>query len=263
LLSGGVLISIFCISLLYSQNIKAQISIHAHNDYLNKRPLWNALAARALGIEIDLYVYKQQLCISHLPTGVFKKRSIEHEYLIPLVQRIHQNHGSVYGDGKTVTLLLDIKSKPDKIMPHLARLLDRYAAHLTVFSQETTIYKPITILLCNMPAEMVPATALFALDTKDTLLQIPKNQVWKYRMFSQSWQKWFQSKQFEQLSISQQLLLQNWILKAKALKLPIRFYANPDNQNFWQFCQKHQIDWLHTDKPREVRKFLQAQASSP
>ena len=46
---------------------------HAHNDYVHARPLFEALESGFTSIEIDVYLYKGELKVSHLAVGLDKK----------------------------------------------------------------------------------------------------------------------------------------------------------------------------------------------
>src|SRR5205807_6004258 len=87
-------------------------AIHAHNDYEQARPLFDALDAGARSVEADIHLVNGQLLVAHRLSEVQADRSLQSLYLDPLQTRIKEHDGSVYGDGETLILLLDMKTEP-------------------------------------------------------------------------------------------------------------------------------------------------------
>src|SRR4029079_14705461 len=72
-------------------------------------------------------------------------------YLEPLKRRIAEHNGSVYGDGQTVYLLIDLKLDGVTEYPVLRSLLEQYKDMLTRYGQPKTP-GPITVILTgNQP----------------------------------------------------------------------------------------------------------------
>ena len=61
---------------------------YAHNDYLNPRPLVEALELGYRGVEADYYVVGGQLLLSHEKEDVDPEVSLRSVYLDPLRERI-------------------------------------------------------------------------------------------------------------------------------------------------------------------------------
>jgi hypothetical protein len=57
---------------------------HAHNDYMHKRPLFEALENGFTSIEIDVFLHNNDLVVSHTAAGLDKKQDIEELYLKPI-----------------------------------------------------------------------------------------------------------------------------------------------------------------------------------
>src|SRR5438045_1633617 len=123
--------------------------IHAHNDYLHRRPLLDALDAGARSVEADIYLVNGALLVAHKPLQVNSQRSLQSLYLDPLRKRISEHNGSVYGDGETLVLLIDIKSDPADVYPVLRAMLQQYADLLTHYTPQKKS-GPITVILTGM-----------------------------------------------------------------------------------------------------------------
>src|SRR5438046_8544345 len=87
---------------------------HSHNDYEQKRPLWDALDLGFCNIEPDIYLIDGQLLVAHELKQVRPDRTLVSLYLNPLRDRVRQNSGRVYRNGPSITLLIDINSDAAK-----------------------------------------------------------------------------------------------------------------------------------------------------
>src|SRR5213079_469657 len=93
--------------------------VHAHNDYLHPRPLFDALDHGFCSVEADIHLVAGKLLVAHDVNKTNPDRTLQSLYLDPLRQRIKSNHGRVYKDGPTVVLLIDIKTPFDVTYPAL------------------------------------------------------------------------------------------------------------------------------------------------
>ena len=57
---------------------------HAHNDYLHEKPLFDALINGFTSIEVDIFLYKKQLVVSHTAKQLDTKKTLEELYLRPI-----------------------------------------------------------------------------------------------------------------------------------------------------------------------------------
>ena len=86
------------------------IHAHAHNDYVHKRPLFNALDDGFCSVEADIYLVDGQLLVAHVRSQVKPERTLQALYLDPLSERVKKNGGHVYPAGPEFTLLVEIKA---------------------------------------------------------------------------------------------------------------------------------------------------------
>jgi len=106
-------------------NARAQnhlLQLHAHNDFNKNPPLKRALAYGIHSIEVDIYFFRNQLVVSHLPVAL-KKPTLESLYFEPLWQLYLKDFFSSFG---TLRLMLDLKNASPELMNHLRLLLGRY-----------------------------------------------------------------------------------------------------------------------------------------
>src|ERR1700749_2873358 len=78
---------------------------HAHNDYVHKRPLFDALDQGFCSVEADIFLRDGKLLVAHTSNQIVSGRSLQALYLDPLRERVQKNHGHVYPNGPEFTLL--------------------------------------------------------------------------------------------------------------------------------------------------------------
>ena len=78
---------------------------HSHNDYTRSRPLYEALEQGFLSLEIDVFLHKNRLVVSHVPLGLGFKKDLETLYLKPLQEIVAKNAGMVWPEDSTQLIL--------------------------------------------------------------------------------------------------------------------------------------------------------------
>jgi len=96
---------------------------HSHNDYVQPRPLQDALALGFQSVEADIWLRDGEILVSHI--GLFFVGTLRELYLDPLQARVDRL-GSVYGDGQPFLLWIELKSSDPELVRELQRVLARY-----------------------------------------------------------------------------------------------------------------------------------------
>lgn len=108
----------------HSQNKK--IWLHAHNDYGKKRPLYEALKYDCHSIEVDIFLHRGRLVVSHVPLWLDFKPDLEALYLRPLKKLWEQDFFSHY-PARPLRLMMDMKNASRPAVDSLRALLLRYS----------------------------------------------------------------------------------------------------------------------------------------
>lgn len=103
---------------------------HAHNDYENENPLFDALHNGFISVESDIWLYGSDLRVAHDPVDdPTTLPTLQDLYLTPLQNlAASANNGGIYADGTPLTLLIDIKSEGVSTYQRLHDILRDYAA---------------------------------------------------------------------------------------------------------------------------------------
>jgi len=147
-------------TMLVSQLLSAQAHVmsmaevlehgHSHNDYEQKRPLDEALMQGFSSVEADIWFRRGDLWISHSGLPWQWKGTLRALYL-DRIQKLVDERGSVYGDGRPFVLWLDIKEGSSHLREELRRQLARYPM-LSVFSEDGDQERPVIAILTGNEA---------------------------------------------------------------------------------------------------------------
>lgn len=126
---------------------------HAHNDYEQSNPLFEALSHGFTSIEVDIHPYKDALKVSHTRFGCLrKKKNIDELYLKPLDSLVFANGGTVFDkDSTQLTLMMDLKTKKKKALNLLHQFLLKHdhLFHKSVNGIER--WGPVMVLISGSP----------------------------------------------------------------------------------------------------------------
>ena len=206
-----------------------QARLHSHNDYNRHPPLFRALRYGAESIEVDVYERRGQVCVAHAPWGVRRGRTLEKIYLDPLRRILAVNGSSVYANGKPVVLYLDFKERPEKVFPALNLILERYRPMFAVFSDTGMVREgPLHVLVEHRidGNDIYGHAARGAGDGPGVRMAFDKHSRVKGR-----------------------------ILPSGA---PYRIYGAPDRRGYWRRQMEAGVGYLHTNRLKAARKFLDA-----
>jgi hypothetical protein len=156
-----------------SERLK-QVPCHSHNDYWRPRPLFSALEAGCIGVEVDVWLSREDLFVGHNAPSLSARHTLKRLYLEPLLQILDKrNPVSQAGDRKgvfdsapsqTLVLLVDIKTNGRQVWPYLtAQLSDlRAKGHLTHFNGTGVAIRPITVVASGLaPFELITANSTY------------------------------------------------------------------------------------------------------
>ena len=256
---------IFAIIILSSNPVKAQNFIlpnaYAHNDYWHKRPLFDALDNGFTYIEADIYLRKEKLIVAHILPWLKKKKTLEELYLMPLLQYVEKNKEDkkLRNDTiNTLTLMIDIKSDPEKTYTTLARLLEKYRSILSGYDDHHVTIRNVTIVITgHKPKDLVNASENRLIFMDADLRQTGRdssNNVYPIASCKYSrLVKWKDTGNIHENEI-QRLLY--YVKEAHKSGIKVRLWASPENKAVWAELLKCNVDLINTNRLKALRKFL-------
>lgn len=149
--------------------------LHSHNDYWRPLPFWSALAAGAISVEADVWLYNSTLHVGHEESALTDERTFDALYVQPILSVLQkQNPDSKFlrdgqptkngvfdtSSGQTLYLFVDLKTAGDETWSSVLRALQplREAGYLTTYSNGTLTKGPVTVIgTGNTPLPAVQA----------------------------------------------------------------------------------------------------------
>ena len=237
---------------------------HSHNDYGRSRPLEDALREGFRSVEADVFLRDGELLVGHDEWMLHPQRTLERLYLDPLRERIQQNGGTVHGDGATFLLLVDIKRDSANVYARLRETLANHTSLLTRFTNDAIEPGAITIVLSgDRPTAIVAAEPVrhVAIDgrLRDLGQRVPRSLM---PLVSDAWATAFPSRSVDPMPEDEAARLRELAQRAHADGRMLRFWGAPDRVESWQAQQLGNVDWIGTDRPKDLARWLRDEAST-
>lgn len=268
---AGLLIVIFLSPLGWIDGFLCQLDhgravaqeAHAHNDYLHPRPLRDALDQSFASVEADIYLVDGQLLVAHDRWQLTPERTLAGLYLDPLRDRIKENGGSVHGDSRPFTLLIDIKSDGETTYRALHQLLEKYSDILSKTTEGGAQPGPVTAIVSGNRAVDVIAGDVpryVGIDGRFSDLESPLS-VDLMPLISDNWNKHFRWRGDGEMPETERRKLADLVSKVHAKGRRIRLWAIPDKPALWEAMRVSGVDLINTDDLAGLAKFLKTARS--
>ena len=251
-----ILISIF-FSALISQILFAQHRhyspsiIHAHNDYEQPIPFWQAYHAGAGSIETDIFLSEGKLKVAHNWKDVPHAPTLAQLYLNPLDSMIKLNGNRPFKDStKILQWMIDIKTEAKTTLDALLSALQGF--HSIIHCRNIKI-----VISGNRPpvSAMHTYPAYIYFDGLPSV-DYPENVLPKIAMISDNLKKYTDWNGKGIFTATDKKKISEVIEKAKVIDKPVRFWNAPDAINAWYQLIKAGVGYINTDYPKELAMFL-------
>jgi len=230
---------------------------HSHNDYEHPRPLLDALEQGFYSVEADIWLVEGEILVSH-NKGAYKG-SLKELYLDPLQERVNKL-GSVYGDGKTFLLWIDIKDETPELNPPLEGLLVEYPM-FTLYSDDAVQEGPVTAILTGDAQSKTRHMEMFnprRVCRDGTYSREDPRADNRWTWIALNWGSFFKWKGDGEISIEEKEKLTTLLAGIHGKGRKVRFWANPDKESFWKLGVETGIDLINTDRLEDLHDFLAA-----
>ncbi|HBE68755.1 MAG TPA: hypothetical protein DDW52_11470 [Planctomycetaceae bacterium] len=236
---------------------------HAHNDYLHKRPLIDAIENGFSSVEVDIFLEGTELLVGHDRGQLREGRTIEVLYLDPLRRIVKSNSGYVVHPKETFTLLVDIKSNGEKTYSRLHDVLSEYQAMLTETKNGKTEVRPIEVIISGARPIKLIASQKIRWASVDGRISDLDSSAPPHLMplISDRWSRHFSWQGRGEFPADQRKQLVDWVEKAHGQGRRVRFWATPENEAVWQALSDAKVDLINTDQLEELSAFLKLRNS--
>lgn len=258
-------------------------AFHSHNDYWRRVPFWDALAAGAISMEADVWLYNGTLYVGHRESTLAPLRTFDALYVQPLLQVLQrQNPASAfvrdgptrngvydYAANQTLHLVVDVKTDGHATWPYVLRALQplRELGLLTTVNGTAITPGPVTVIgTGRMPLDLVQGrpqrdyffdAPLAELDS--TFSNITRDVA---VLATASFPEQFGTVRYSYMNYTQQALLKQQIKTAHDKGIMTRYLSQPGwpiatRNAIWRTLVDNGCDLLNVDALEDVVEFWQ------
>ena len=223
------------------------VKIHSHNDYHQTVPFWNAYSNGMNSIEIDIYLKRDTLYVTHGASEIIPDRTIENLYFEPLSGALELK----LGEQHPIQFLIDIKSEAYATLNRLMAVLETYPSLVNNSNVSFVISgnQPKLNDLLNYPD--------FIQFDYQSLKPINDNKIWdKIALISLNFKKFSGWNGKGRLTAEDSIKVKTAIDKAHDYNKPFRFWATPDSKTAWKALSDLGVDFINTDNPYGASVYL-------
>jgi glycerophosphoryl diester phosphodiesterase len=219
--------------------------------------LFDALDNGFTYVEADVYLRKGQLVVAHMLPVLQPSRTLEKLYLNPLSHFFkNDSMGITY---PPITLMIDIKSNPEKTYQALAGLLHRYESLLSYYENGTLYKRAVTIVITgNKPVRTIKNLDCRYVFIDEDLIQMAKekNPANLFPIASCRYGRILGRNGEETLSKEEKQNLCRYVQIAHQNGKIVRLWASPENTIVWKELLSCGVDLINTNKLAALKTFL-------
>jgi hypothetical protein len=244
---------------------------HSHNDYLQKRPLLDAVELGFGSIEIDVCLDQHnELKVAHIPWFLGGKKNIEELYFKPIAKMIDTKDSIfMYSNEHPLHLLIDFKKNADSTYTYLKVVFFKYARYITQYKNGRVVHQaPLVIHITgNKPWKAMGLdTLLYArmdgpLVLADTSLQhiglasVDTGYIQLMGRAAAHYSRW---RTFKKRYKNQPIFYNQVKANLKTYQdqlITTRFYAVPNRKKHWTQLLDCGVSWINVDKLKKFARF--------
>lgn len=243
-----IILFLLCTINTFAQLSSATSHIHSHNDYLQGKPLLVALEAGAKSIEIDVFLINDSLFVAHSQREIINTNTLENLYILPLKKYLAENQQK-----HDFHLMIDIKSEPVSTLNAIQQCLKNYPG---IFSKEGIQ----VIISGNRPKpESYSSYANFIWFDARSPSDIDGEGGNRMAMISQNISEFTKWRGRGTIPENDKKELVEFIKESHKKNKPVRLWNTADNETMYKFLSSIEVDYINTDHPKELRKYLDSQ----
>jgi len=221
-------------------------SLHAHNDYKQAFPFWEAYKQGYGSIEADIFLHNNQLLVAHEETELDTAKTLDKLYLQPLLQCIRKEQHK-----RNLVLLIDLKTDAAPTLQALITLLQHYPEIIKNKNLQLTITG-------NQPAQSdflkYPSYIWFDANPET---DYPTEVQSRLAIMSANFKKYSKWNGKGVLTKEELLRFDSVIAKAAITSSKkMRFWNAPDIPNAWYQLMKLKVGFINTDRIVEAATFM-------
>lgn len=253
-----VVLLIFFLSLVAT--VKAQqaitsYSIHAHNDYVNRIPFYEAYRLGAGSIEADIFLRDGELYVAHEEESIKKGWTLDSMYLRPL-QKIVVDRSSK--TERPLQLLIDLKTEGEPTLNTLVKKLMSYPPE--VFAKNRSLQIVISGNVPD-PARWSVYPSFIFFDGRPNIVYSAE-QLQRIGMISEDLKKYTEWNGKGLIVKPERDKITTVIASVHKQGKKFRFWGTPDQVNAWKTFITLGVDYIGTDRVDALAEYIRKRPSN-
>lgn len=225
---------------------------HSHNDYERRRPFEEAYEQQFGSVEADIFLMRDSLFVAHSADQIRPGRTLRKLYLHPISEKTEANKGNIYPqEDLPLQLLIDLKTDGETT---LAALVAELAPFEKILAPRGTV-KIIVSGNTPDPTRFADYPRFIYFDGRPDV-SYTSEQMERIALISQSFEKYSRWNGEGPLPERDKKRLSNAISQVHDQGKKMRLWATPDNINAWKAMMSLGVDFLNTDKVKEMGDYL-------
>lgn len=253
---GFIALLFACCTPLLLAAQQERVLIHAHNDYEQPVPFYQAYDQKAYTIEADVFATEDgRLLVGHDLEDLQPHRTLESLYIQPIVDVFASNGRRAWATSDSrFVLLIDLKTPAASTLSHVVTLIGK---HPEVFDEAVNPYAVAVVISGDMPApasfDEFPRFIHFdgRLNTVYT-----SHQLERVAFISAPFSSYAGWNGKGALIGKEKKQVADAIAKAHGLGKKIRFWGTPDGPTAWNTLYKMGVDIINTDQIERCTEFF-------
>lgn len=227
---------------------------HAHNDYLHEKPFSEAYSLNYGLIEADIFIQNGELLVAHEKKSIKAENTLTSLYISPLLEKIKENNGRPYADGKRLRLLIDIKEDGAQVLSLLEKQLK---PNRHFFDLKHNPYAVQIIISGDMPKseDFKNYDSIFYFDGRPKTIYSRKS-FKRIALVSTSiidYAKWNKAGIYSKMET---LKLQNFVDSVHYTGKMVRFWATPNNVTSFKTLTDLGVDFIGSDSLLLLKEYF-------
>ena len=250
----SIMIPVLCAASLQASSV---ITLHSHNDYLQRVPFYQAYAQNITIIEADIFIDEKEkkLLVAHGRDDLNEAMTLDELYLKPIAGIYKRNNGKIRKDSEEqMILMIDLKTSYEKTLPLLITKLKSYNGVFDNPDNQNTVK---VVISGSMPPpdgfHKYPEFIFF-----DGRLGVDYNtdQLKRIYMISDSFSKYSKWNGKGIPVKAEKARLDSVINAVHNTGKPVRFWGTPDGITAWNTLYEMGVDVIGTKKPESCAAFF-------
>ncbi|MEZ4919153.1 MAG: hypothetical protein R2792_08615 [Saprospiraceae bacterium] len=225
---------------------------HAHNDYLHKHPLTDALSRGFCSVEADVFLKKGELKLGHIKPKWSSTQTLQIKYLEPIQKRLIENQGRIHTNYSGIFyLMIDMKTEAEPGYVALNALLSKYPE--IIENPSIVIFlsgrRPLQTMLAD-------STRCISADGRPSHLGQGYSPEFM-PVISTNYRSLFKWNGNGEMPIEELTALKILADRVHAEGKKFRLWATPETTNCWDTLLDAGVDLINTDCLEELSDFLE------